>query len=193
MTMFNSNQGGALYDTNGIAWTLCVGQHGYSMGYILINERTSEKNKDTASNEDRIHWVRNWGGVRLELSWQQDTQRKSAGRWKPMPNHHSGRTGIICCWMRLCSQWSELKKANYWENGMRQGRYTTDITNTENQKQETTDAPTLLQQCRKTILSCAMRTRAYAGISQRIETGRDISNSLKTVTKDFMIIEICYD
>lgn len=51
-TMFNSNQGGALYDPNGIAWTLCVGQHGYSMGYIVVYEGND---KDTASHEEWLH------------------------------------------------------------------------------------------------------------------------------------------
>lgn len=51
------------------------------------------------------------------------------------------------------------------------GQYITDSTSTELRNQGMTDAVIPSQLCKKTILSCAMRTRSYAGIPQRLEIG----------------------
>jgi len=41
------------------------------------------------------------------------------------------------------------------------------------------------------ITSCALRTRAYAGLAQRLEvsSNKGVSNSLTTVAKDYLIME----
>lgn len=71
------------------------------------------------------------------------------------------------------------------------GRYTTGSTNTEFQKLDQTGCATLSQPYSRTILSCALRTRAYAGIPQRLEIGgAEIANSLTTAAKDSMVIEL---
>ena len=46
-TLFNSNQGGAVYDVNGIAPCLGAAFHGYANGYIVMRGLGSEYNITT--------------------------------------------------------------------------------------------------------------------------------------------------
>lgn len=42
----------------------------------------------------------------------------------------------------------------------------------------------------KATISVAMRTRTYCGLPQRIEMGGAVSNSITSVAKDAMVLEI---
>ena len=38
-TLFNSNQGGAVYDIDGLAPNICAAFHGYANGYIVVKRK----------------------------------------------------------------------------------------------------------------------------------------------------------